>query len=296
MAIISCPECGGKMSDTSKQCIHCGCTVTLCPECRKALTPNVAVCPECGYSFDMAPKEISEEITEDSPQNDVPAITTIYSDWKEHSSAYKFFKSKGLKLFGRIFSWVNLAVFLLSVAFIKIDFISVLLLLSYIIIPTVISLIPEDMIITSSLANWLTVKKIDVKESISATLNEDHISLTKDEIETRREAIDAVVKATAHNNIPNIKLLNYAAMALDIICAPFQTISCAIILWSLIDNFNFLDAITNNPIASIVLIATFVVGFIVAFILDTYGNTHQNEWLKNTIPEHYPTYLKFYKG
>ena len=52
MAIITCPECKEKISDTSKNCIHCGCQINLCPECKNINTNSTQVCAFCGYQFE----------------------------------------------------------------------------------------------------------------------------------------------------------------------------------------------------------------------------------------------------
>ncbi len=52
MAIITCPECKEKISDTSKNCIHCGCQINLCPECKNINTKSTQVCAFCGYQFE----------------------------------------------------------------------------------------------------------------------------------------------------------------------------------------------------------------------------------------------------
>ena len=57
MAMISCPSCGGQVSDKAKKCVHCG-TVLIpeekryCPECGAELsnTGGCNICPSCGYS------------------------------------------------------------------------------------------------------------------------------------------------------------------------------------------------------------------------------------------------------
>lgn len=49
MAIINCPECNEKISDTVKQCVHCGASITVCPECKKISVGNLDICSECGY-------------------------------------------------------------------------------------------------------------------------------------------------------------------------------------------------------------------------------------------------------
>ncbi len=51
MAIIACPECGGKISSTSNKCIHCGCSIQVCQECNAVHMQNVSVCSNCGYKF-----------------------------------------------------------------------------------------------------------------------------------------------------------------------------------------------------------------------------------------------------
>ena len=51
MALTTCPECGGKLSTTVKNCIHCGCKITVCPECGMTLIGEPISCTECGYSF-----------------------------------------------------------------------------------------------------------------------------------------------------------------------------------------------------------------------------------------------------
>ncbi len=51
MAIINCPECGEKISDTAKRCVHCGVSITVCPECNNIYMNDPVVCPSCGYEF-----------------------------------------------------------------------------------------------------------------------------------------------------------------------------------------------------------------------------------------------------
>lgn len=52
MALIICPECGGKVSDSASSCPHCGyslANIKHCTECNAVITENEAVCPECGH-------------------------------------------------------------------------------------------------------------------------------------------------------------------------------------------------------------------------------------------------------
>ena len=54
MAIRICPKCGGKCSDTRKDCPHCGYVfieTKVCPECNENIDVQLDECPICGYHF-----------------------------------------------------------------------------------------------------------------------------------------------------------------------------------------------------------------------------------------------------
>lgn len=61
MALIECPECGGKVSDKAPTCIHCGYplkevneeakAVQYCPYCGKPNSFESSFCGYCGKSF-----------------------------------------------------------------------------------------------------------------------------------------------------------------------------------------------------------------------------------------------------
>lgn len=57
MALITCPECNGQISDSVKQCIHCGAKITVCPECKKVYISTVNICTDCGFSIKKEEKE-----------------------------------------------------------------------------------------------------------------------------------------------------------------------------------------------------------------------------------------------
>lgn len=57
MALMECPECGGKVSDKASFCPHCGCPICTAPEqsairyctsCGSRLNPDVFACEACG--------------------------------------------------------------------------------------------------------------------------------------------------------------------------------------------------------------------------------------------------------
>lgn len=59
MALIECPECGGKVSDKAPTCIHCGYPlqeqteqqIQYCPYCGKTNNIESTFCGYCGKSF-----------------------------------------------------------------------------------------------------------------------------------------------------------------------------------------------------------------------------------------------------
>ena len=51
MALITCPECGGQISSTVNNCVHCGAKIKVCPECNCVYIAGVTECKECGYKF-----------------------------------------------------------------------------------------------------------------------------------------------------------------------------------------------------------------------------------------------------
>lgn len=54
MALIKCSECGKEISDTAKECIHCGCPIikkVVCSECNTEVDSTVKICPNCGNNL-----------------------------------------------------------------------------------------------------------------------------------------------------------------------------------------------------------------------------------------------------
>ena len=54
MGIRICPDCGGKVSNSRKDCIHCGYVFPVtkqCPDCGESVEENAKECPICGHIF-----------------------------------------------------------------------------------------------------------------------------------------------------------------------------------------------------------------------------------------------------
>ena len=84
MAIINCPECEEKISDTAAQCIHCGAKITVCPECKKVYAGETKNCSECGYVF-------KESKTEEAPaQNHLKTSKDVVDQWEREKPYVKY--------------------------------------------------------------------------------------------------------------------------------------------------------------------------------------------------------------
>ena len=76
MALIECPECGGKVSDKATVCIHCGYPlhkqeehvqqIQYCPYCGKINSSESKFCGYCGKTFVQQPTEVAP-----SPETDI---------------------------------------------------------------------------------------------------------------------------------------------------------------------------------------------------------------------------------
>lgn len=57
MSLVKCTECGGTVSDTAKQCPHCGAPIIKCPVCGKLIPVGDKECPYCGSPAPARPSE-----------------------------------------------------------------------------------------------------------------------------------------------------------------------------------------------------------------------------------------------
>ncbi len=82
MAIINCPECGGQISSTAKQCVHCGCKITVCNECGKVILGESSTCPNCGFQIDNEKKNDTTNKYADLPE--------VVNEWKAENNLLAF--------------------------------------------------------------------------------------------------------------------------------------------------------------------------------------------------------------
>lgn len=73
MAIVKCPECGGVVTDTVNQCVHCGCKYTVCKECGAIVKEGAQSCQNCGCQFTQT---IVQPVAKTQPATDSSKIRT----------------------------------------------------------------------------------------------------------------------------------------------------------------------------------------------------------------------------
>ena len=87
--MVTCPNCGEKISDKARKCVHCGIELIpeekkYCPECGEELEEGMEGCPICGCPIennelpDNAPQQVEVtgvKITQKSKK--IIALTTL---------------------------------------------------------------------------------------------------------------------------------------------------------------------------------------------------------------------------
>ena len=84
MAIINCPECNEKISDTVTQCVHCGSKIIVCPECKAVYINDQQNCSNCGFAFK---KEQSHK--EETQKTEYKNAKEVYYDWEKTNKMSK---------------------------------------------------------------------------------------------------------------------------------------------------------------------------------------------------------------
>lgn len=98
MAIINCPECNGKLSDTVQQCIHCGALIIVCQECKSAYVKGTKNCSACGFEFKTELKssttktETEKDLQQESKvdKNKTPTAGQLHYDVRKYYSKLSF--------------------------------------------------------------------------------------------------------------------------------------------------------------------------------------------------------------
>ena len=322
MALIICPECGKQISNTAKQCIHCGCEIMTCPECNEVYVGKVEECKNCGFQF--------VEKTESKPV--VPAkenCIDYYNKWKSesvlnqimHSSAliYLLLALVSLVLFfvafGKIWNWsgqisgsnnsysdlysgMNA---LANTSAIK-SSVKTLFVLSFIIFFVEMSMsVLSTMYVSSSLRSWFLNNKIDLSASIKDYLLTTDFSLRTKQGMLKEKIIfsrlvsacvndDVVVQEKARNAIIlEIILLFVASLCLGI----FFVGNVDGIMSYVLLNGKISFKCIENWWAIVAGVATYLVCTFRISNKTTKTYMENKEFIKNNMPEGYSNFNSY---
>ena len=84
MALIECPECGQKISDKTKLCVHCGVSVKICGECGKMVIADAMLCPSCGMEFEQVVTKSTEEKQQEIEEVELRDLAALKAKWAKH--------------------------------------------------------------------------------------------------------------------------------------------------------------------------------------------------------------------
>ena len=160
MALITCPECGQKISDTAPHCIYCG--YVLHPEQTSAPVKTETATARANTVTNTAPTQKAE--TKTSTANE-PATTTkeLYEEWLNEPTTHRTFANKNWKW---LFEGIGIASFPIFLIFLIIPIVNSSTINTRLINPTLIIfgvcvtcaevfLMAQRLYVRTSLAKWL---------------------------------------------------------------------------------------------------------------------------------------------
>lgn len=320
MAIIDCPECGGKISTSTKQCVHCGCNILICPECNDAYNENIDTCKTCGYQFIKK----NDSTTDNKKDNCIDS----FDKWKSSSVFNEIITSNWI-----INLIITLSFVLLFIAFLKFqnwvqavssdnwkEALNAAALTSNvkgnITLLVVFSLILGSVAVVfgcfsgcflrRSLIEWFSNKNIDLVSSIREYLLSSKFSLkTKQGLKKERvimaTLIDiCMIKDTVHLEKARNKdiLISVLFIALEVVLGVLLltrvgTVMQEIILYG-IEESSYLSAIDNpGRILIFMLIMYCFLGMFYFFM--SRPRKKRNKFVKENITDAYGIYTNYFK-
>ncbi len=196
MALITCPNCGKQISDTTEKCIHCGYQIVRCPECGKVLESEETQCKCCGYSLKkevevsaFPQNEVKDGDHSKTTESSEPFEFDFFNLWKEEKP-YDYKVLYGLKRLKRILEiapTILLGICALLVLVCKIKNTRAVVILLYITLamelaPYIFAFLKGN-IIQLRFCQWMNDKNIDGGARINERLKilgDDEVGITKE--------------------------------------------------------------------------------------------------------------------
>ena len=231
MAIIVCPECQEKISDTVRQCVHCGAKISVCPECKMVYAKEINVCTECGCLLNRIENQSKNEESELSSAKDVMSL------WKKEKTMHQYLFTNTIWLVLIVASviFVAIAAFQLlswnnDVFKAEETFSNIKTMLTFAAVFFVLQSVYNSLgnfYKTILLSAWCVGKKVDFKFVLSTTLKKNFDAMTLDEAgEELGGAQWCIIAATYAQNA----ILRYKQKKLNIIKVCFVVVSAIFLL------------------------------------------------------------------
>lgn len=304
MAIISCPECGGQISNKAENCIHCGCKIITCPECEAVYIKEVPVCTECGYAFQNKEKPVINTENKNEKEPEYKSIADASNRWKAQN------ESSGGCATG-IILLILIAIIIISVimwkngALLWFNFISGYFVVVFSILGIgVCSLIdaiwgcfvypkskrPERFNL------WAGTHKVDLRKLIKNDLKAERKYMTKDQYSNRIDLINLAILAEADSTNSNNSTWKTAR---EIIGFFISVISTSLFLWFAFCNittYMFASDFKFSMLGNWWALAAAVMLSIADSLLDKTINTKSTikSWIKQYMPEVSDDYNSLY--
>ncbi|MBQ7339378.1 MAG: hypothetical protein IJW43_00810 [Clostridia bacterium] len=319
MAILSCPECGEKISDKAKQCVHCGCELFICKECGNVLTGDSRVCSNCGYELEKS--KINTQII-DKKIDDAPKA---FEDWKEKESTSKLILfAPIIKIIAIVVALVILVVGIVNLiswadsigsgdfSFLttyedKLSSIKTCIIFFGIILAVGILFGSYHLCIEHTLyGKYLIRKKLKPKELIEKTLNADFPAMEADEVLSCSVGIEETIFSDIHTNdiierkkTYNSKLVNSVILVVGI---------CLMVIFMVLNVEKYMETLVvyGKEYFEFSMISHWwmLIGGVVLMIIQKIHNKSINKtlenkrdtWAKKNVPELYDVYDVYVKN
>lgn len=319
MAIISCPECGGSISDTVKACIHCGCKINYCKECGSISVGDQSACETCGFVFggDTAATESASE-----QKSEIKNTKELYQKWGFENSFIGMINKSYL-----VFAMLGVSILMAAIAVVKIikffkgtnsldalfafpdNFSSiktfVILAFGFYILFSAYDDI-RGHIVCSNMEKWIAFNKVDTASIIRNSLSVDFAGMSVDEVGGYAGSIEAFVAADIYSKDILAKLKERRMLIGKIVLSSLSAVLLCIFIINNLEIYMLNDIVNGSKSFETSMIEKwwmligsalgFVVGKILGSNADKLSKGAADNWIKENAPEYAEVYEKYVKN
>ncbi len=312
MAVINCPECNGQISDTCKNCIHCGASIIICPECKSVAVETTKACSKCGYSF----KKLEEGKTKSTDEEEKPRKITAMQFFEECKNKGKISVNRKIRKVFHILwtvSFVFTVLFVIlwvmdmakssanALAFQSFVFIGMLFCPIFYVAMRVFdwvftrnSIIYRDKIAKSTGRSLKTI--------IDNTLIIKYSTKSPEYIMKQAEGLQGVLESELSNIDYSFRRVINVQLIIKIILTYIESIfvySALSKVFMILDSGLILSGwqlVKDEWVLLVLLILPSIIEIIYDIILSSYSNKKRREWIVKNYPNHIEVYDKYLSG